>query len=160
MIAEAFIDFIDFGNIFMIVAGVVLGLVLVVFAVAAADSSIGPLPFFGFALFFFIGLGIVFPHMSTVNGRHHEQVFADLPRAYGSELEVVNASVRDHWVDFQLPSCGAQTYRYPNLRLLDGEYRFATAVIRKDKHGGESTDYVAIRPENLSGICQTAILVS
>src|SRR3989344_2975975 len=117
MIAEAFIAFVDFGNICRIVAGVVLGLVLVVFAVASAESSIGPLPFFGFALFFFIGLGIVFPHMSTV-------------------------------------------YRCPNLRQLDGEYRFAPAVIRKDKHGGESTDYVAIRPENLSGICQTAILVS
>ena len=159
MIAEAFIDFIDFGNIFMIVAGVVLGLVLVVFAVAAADSSIGPLPFFGFALFFFIGLGIVFPHMSTVNDRHHKQVFVDLPGAYGNDLKVINASVQDHWVDFQLPSCGAQTYRYPNLRLLDGEYRFATTVIREGENG-EYNDYVAIRPDALPGICQTAILVT
>lgn len=159
MLAAAFISF-GIANIFTIICGILLGILCVLGAIFAVGSKYGPVPFIAFALFFFIGMGIVLPHDSTVNGRHHKQVFVDLPNEYGRALTIVNNSVQDHWVEFRLKSCGDQTYRYDNLRLIDGHYWFATVVIGKDKQGAEYNSYKPIARKSLPAICQTAAAVS
>ena len=159
MLAASFIA-LSVGNVASIIGGILIGLVCLGAAVMSVDSKYGPLPFLGFAVFFIIGMGVIFPHMSTVDHRHHAQVFIDLPREYGNHIKVVDNSVRDHWVEFQLPSCGKSTYKYDNMRLIGGHYWFAIGVVKTDKQGNTYTDSKAIAPDKLRNICVTATVVS
>lgn len=161
MLAASFIA-LTIGNIGLMVGGLTLCFVCLVAGYFARQDggSDYTIVFVGFAAFFLIGMGIIGPHMSTVNGRHHAQVFADLPREYGNHIKVVDNSVRDHWVEFQLPSCGKATYRYNNMRLIGGHYWFAIGVVKKDEQDQKYTDYQAIATDKLRNICATATVVS
>ncbi|HVO86702.1 MAG TPA: hypothetical protein VMT23_03180 [Candidatus Binatia bacterium] len=160
MLAASFIA-LNLGNLGFIIGGFTLGISCLVIARAedVRNSKYGSMPFVAFAIFFIGAMGIYGPHQSTVDHRHHVQAVRELPLEYAS-LKVVDLSVSDHWVQFQLPQCGDKTYQYDELRRIGGHYFFATPVVKKDKDGQKYTDYQAIKPGNLSAICQTSTITT
>jgi len=158
MIASAFIAW-NLENIGLLIGGTVLGIVCIAAALGVlAQGSDGSysVVFLGFAVFFFVFMCIVAPHMSTEDSRHHQQVFIDLPREYGQQLTVVDTSVRDHWVEFRTPVCGGHTFKFNNMRLIGGHYWLAVGVV--DKYGNTISKPVA--PAALKSICGTSLLVA
>jgi len=162
MLAASFITF-DIGNIFLMIGGVLLFLVCVgaeiLFAKDGGGNYQGAMALF--SLFFLIGMGVVFPHMNSVDSRHHAQVTPDMTREYGvSQFTVIDNSVRDHWVEFRLKSCGASVYKYENMRRIRGHYWLAITVVQKDKYGQKHNHYRAISLQQLHSICQVATVVA
>lgn len=161
MIAAAFIS-LTVGHIFMMIGGLLLFLLCIgaeiLFAKDGGGQYQGAMALFG--IFFLVGMCVVWPHMDSVNSRHHAQVFRDLPHEYGTGFVVVDNSVQSHWVQFRFRTCGPKTFQYDNIRLFHGHYWLAITVVQKDKDGQSYTTYQRLLPSKLAGVCQTATEVA